>query len=152
MTISCAKEFHALLESRRSALVDLASLAVCRTPGLKPYSRADMEQIIAGLLAAIFEALEEGSRETLNFFVETVIPGLIQNGETVSTIVHGTLVFISCVTMDVSQSLQPEHRDEVIPWLANFWGEYVSALVVSGIQASHDLDGPGSGAQATSSE
>jgi hypothetical protein len=29
----------------------------------------------------------------------------------------------------------------VIPWLANFWGEYVSALVESGVLASQDLDG-----------
>jgi len=143
--ISCAKEFRALLQSRRTELVDLATLAVSRTPGLKAYTRVDMEQIISGLLAAIVEALEESSREQLTFFVETVIPGLIQNGESLSTIVHGTLVFITCVTADVSLSLQPEHRDEVIPWLANFWGEYASALVASGFRALQE--GPPSGFQ-----
>jgi hypothetical protein len=104
-----------------------------------------MEQIISGLLAALGEALEERTREQLTFFVETVIPGLIQNGESLSTIVHGTLVFLTCVTADVSLCLEPEHRDEVIPWLANFWGEYVSALVASGNRAIEE--GPPSGVQ-----
>lgn len=139
--LSCAKEFRALLESRQVALVDLATIAVARTPGLKPYTRSDMEQIISGLLAAVFEALEERGREQLDFFVETVIPGLIHNGESVSTIVHGTQLFISCVTADVSQTIPAEHRDEVIPWLANFWAEYLSALVESAVLASQDLDG-----------
>jgi hypothetical protein len=134
--ISCAQEFRDLLESRRTSLVDFAELAVARTPGLKPYSRAEMEQIIAGLLSAIFEALEARGRDQLDYFCETVIPGLVKGGEPLSNIVHGTLVFITCVTADVSHYIDPEHRDEAIPWLSNFWGEYVAGLVEAGTRAA----------------
>src|SRR5687768_5389329 len=69
--------------SRRDAYVQHTLAASTRQPapeGAMQLGQRDVEQMIDGFLALLHEALTTDSRDIRTFFLETVIPGLIQSG------------------------------------------------------------------------
>lgn len=136
---SIQPKIAAHVRSRRDAYVQhtLAATALQPAPaGATPLGQRDIEQMIDGFLALLNEALTTDSRDIRTFFLETVIPGLIQSGTPAPGIIGGVVGFAVFVSGDAAEGVGPEDRPAVSQWFSQFWSEYVTDMVRVSTEAS----------------
>jgi hypothetical protein len=84
----------------------------------------------------LVEALEGRRPETRTFFLETVIPGLLQSGMELGAVVHTTATWSMLVLDHVTPLLPPEVRGEAARWLAVFLGAWTADIARVGSRAT----------------
>nr|QVV57682.1 hypothetical protein [Myxococcales bacterium] len=106
-------------------------------PGMGPGALTDndLDQMVTGYIAMLREAAEGRSRETFHFYIETIFPGMVASGLKISSLIYSTVVYCDYVFAEVCVHLRPELREEVIPWLANFFAEYTVEVVSNSLTA-----------------
>jgi hypothetical protein len=128
-----------LLESRRPRLVELGLRAANSIPGGKQYTHHDIEQMVAGFITIMVEAIEERGKETWSYFMEGLIPGMIASGDTVPNLLYGNELFLVCLIAEISQTVAVEHREEVTLWMAKFCAEYIADVSRNATNAIREL-------------
>ncbi len=134
--LSCAAEVIETIQSRRSDLIQLGVLTTQTTPELGALTQSDVEQIVAGYSAILIEALEGQSRETFEFYTETVIAGAVAKGDTVQAIMKSITTFNILVMSYLAQHLPPKLHTEIIPFLARLGAEFAVAVMQTALSAS----------------
>lgn len=125
--------------ARRDAYVQHTVAATTLQPapeGATALGQRDIEQMIDGFLALLNEALTSDSRDIRTFFLETVIPGLIQSGSPAPGIIGGVVGFAVFISGDALTAAAPEDRAAVSQWFAQFWSDYVTDMVRVSMEAS----------------
>lgn len=124
------------IEARRAELIQLGVLTTKTTPELGALTHLDVEQIVAGYSAMLIEALEGQSRDTFNFYTETVIAGAVAKGDTVQAIIKSITTFNIFAASHLALNLRPELHNEVIPFLARLGAEFTVAVLQTALSAS----------------
>jgi hypothetical protein len=133
--LRCADDLVALIEARLPNFVQLAASAVSQTPGLSQYTETDLRQMVVGFAKILTDRVKEEGGESMAFFMDTVIPGLIANGEELPRIIHTSMLFLGCIVADLSQQVAVESRPEFNLWIGGFCADYLTAMVTSGMSA-----------------
>jgi hypothetical protein len=130
MNESTRRAVSDFLRSRKDRHVAFAAAAVASNPGQGQgaFSDAELGQMVDGFVAVIAEGLEGKSRETREFFMETVIPGLIASGSPAPTIIHTVMGWTVRLIADLQAGYEGPDRAEVVDWLAGFFGAYVADI------------------------
>jgi hypothetical protein len=131
--LSCAKEFLAVIEARRPALIECARIAREATPGMTEYTPADLEQMVAGFVALVSEAALGTGSETFDFFMDTVVPGMLAAGDSLPTMMHGGTAYSNLFIAEVSRHIAAEHYDEISRWMGIFIARYIVGIMNKGL-------------------
>jgi hypothetical protein len=131
--LTCAKEVLAVLVDRLDAQIALGQRIVAMSGELTDLTPDDVKQMAVGFQQVLTEAVLGQEKTIFKFFTETVISGVRAQGQSPETIIRISVVFITSVVADLMRSVAPEHRDELIPWLATFTGDYISAAMVTAL-------------------
>ncbi|WP_157069063.1 hypothetical protein [Sandaracinus amylolyticus] len=127
-----------MLEASRDALVATATRAVDREPlqGAPSYSRDDLAQMVDGFLHVLRERADARSDDAYEFYIDTVIPGLVAQGSSPESIVHGTVAWCARVMVLATRGLP--HPDDTVEldWLAAFFAGYVRDIANSAFRAA----------------
>jgi hypothetical protein len=102
-----------------------------RNPGLpiKPYKMDDMLQLTEGFIAMMREDLEGGSKAIWETYMNTVFPGVLAQGQPLSALV-GQITMNAVICYNVTMRYaSPEHRDQMGPWLTNWYVAWNSEIV-----------------------
>ena len=134
--LSCAKELLAVIEARRPALVECARIAREATPGMAEYTPADLEQMVSGFVALVSEAALGTGSETFDFFIATVVPGMIDSGDSLLTMMHGGFAFSNLFIAEVCRHIAAEHYEEASRWLGIFIAKYIVCITSTGISVT----------------
>jgi hypothetical protein len=129
-----AVELVELLRAHREAYIEITRIATTSNPGRLQAELTDQDrkQIVDGFLAVLTEALEDRGSDTRNFFLSTVIPGLVNSGEDISMIIQQTVSWSLHVTADVGRCLSDENRQEGVAWIAQFLATYTGDVARAG--------------------
>lgn len=131
-----------IFQSKRDRWVQAAMLAMTQNVQAIPEAQApvnetDLNQMVDGFLSLLVEALEERPPETMNFYLETVIPGLVAMGGAFHGIVHTVVGWMTYVVVEVVAVLPAEHKEEATAWLSRFFAGYVAEIARIGSEAQH---------------
>ncbi|MDC3954538.1 hypothetical protein [Polyangium jinanense] len=99
----------------------------------KDYQRQDLHQIIAGYVAIMSEALVEDSNEKRTFYLETVIPGLVTNGETLPKLLYGAASVSLIISMDVMHAFPSASPRNLSDWVADYFASFLRDMMASAI-------------------
>jgi hypothetical protein len=127
------------LRNLRESLVDHAVTAVALQP--KPsrneFLRSDLEQMVEGTFTALEEFFEEGPGPFWKMYMETVIPGILANGDEMPNILRTMVVFdmLAASTLDRALEGNPA-REQARQEFARFCAAWLSAA--SGVTISRE--------------
>ncbi|MDI1477093.1 hypothetical protein [Polyangium sp. y55x31] len=117
-----AREF---LDAYTAAIPDAAQAlldSLNKDPTRKgQYKLDDMAQVLQGGLAMAREYLEQGTTEIRDTYVNTVIPGMIAQGETPEMVVSQSYFAGIIQTVSIFAKIRPEFRREATEFWA-WWG------------------------------
>jgi hypothetical protein len=127
---SYAPVLVSLLAERRPYYVEVAPIVIGQNPEVDPgrYTQTDLAQFVGGIVACMTEALEERGRETIDFYLGSVIPAVIAAGETLASVNHASIGLFVYIAGDVAEHCPHEHRGECMRWLSKFCADYVAAV------------------------
>ncbi|MDI1477092.1 hypothetical protein [Polyangium sp. y55x31] len=145
--LQLARFIQANVEKYTDALVRAVELTQA-----KDYQRQDLQQIIAGYVAIMSEALVEESSEKRTFYLETVIPGLVTNGEALPKLLYGAASVSLIISMDVMHgfpSASPTASpSELSDWVADYFASFLRDMMGSALTTA--MQNPGLLAQMAS--
>lgn len=88
----------------------------------------DVAQMVDGFLVLLDEELTAGPKERRAFFVETVIPSLIQAGMEPWALLRGSTQFSIVLAHGIASAAAPEDRDAAIARLSGFFAGYLEEM------------------------
>jgi hypothetical protein len=122
-------------EPRQEELVDLTVRCVLASVNAKDIE-ATAQQSARGFVSLFLEHLRGGATPTRDFWLETLFPSLLAQGETVPNLVRtGTMINVA-FALQIVPALPAEARAEASAWLARFLGELQADVVRVCMEAS----------------
>lgn len=98
-------------------------------------SDEDLRQMVDGFLGILDEELSGTRSERRTFFVETVIPSLVEKGVDPWGVVAGSTYFSVVVACELVGRVSVEERVAATTRLGNFFAGYVTQLGRVGVEA-----------------
>ena len=128
-----AEQLLAGFRSRAPELLALARDVVGATQEMGPerYTDHELQQLLNGFQTLVAEALADAGTENFDLFIETAIPGLVAEGQSMESLAHAAATFGVLVSLQLAEGVAPEHRPVADRWLAGFFGRYVRAVAAS---------------------
>jgi hypothetical protein len=118
------------LRARRGHYVRVvvAMIAEGAGGGGATHGEAEADQMVAGILSLLTEALEGGGGDVRAFYLETLIPSLVASGSPPAAVISGAVRFSMLLAADASGHLPAESREAAMQWFARFYGDYLAEL------------------------
>ncbi|MDI1431905.1 MULTISPECIES: hypothetical protein [Polyangium] len=126
--LQLARFIQANVEKYTDALVRAVELTQA-----KDYRREDLKQIIAGYVAIMSEALVEKSNDKRSFYLETVIPGLVTNGEALPKLLYGAASVSLIISMDVMHGFPSASPSDLSDWVADYFASFLRDMMGSAL-------------------
>ena len=95
----------------------------------RTYSPEEIRQMSGGFAALLDEAVQQRGTEVRTLYFETLLPGLVAQGFTLSAIIEWNATYMSILSCEALLALAPEHRGAATLWLARFTGRYLGDIV-----------------------
>jgi hypothetical protein len=99
------------------------------------YTVEDIAQMMLGVHAMMAERLGEGNGEVYDTYINTVIPGILAQGEKLSVLVRYVALNGMMSSHSIAPLLSSEHRDAGVAFVQNWWAEHVCDIVAQQEQA-----------------
>jgi len=118
------------MRSRRERLIDGLKVALTEGNKLKnELVREDHSQLTEGLLSVVEEGLQGRSAERRTFYVETVVPGLMDRGATPEVLERALRQWTQRTTQEVVQALEPAaDQRQAQAWMEAFFSGLVDEM------------------------
>lgn len=118
----------ATLMGRRDHYVELATRPADPSAGESTLGTRDVAQMIDGFLALLVEGLQGESRETRDFFLETLIPSLVPAHMSAADLLSEVTGYAILLSGDAVAALPEAEREDGRRWFADFFRDYVRDL------------------------
>src|SRR5262245_37708948 len=105
-----------LFATRNEALTNAAMKAFSSNPSVPPgsFTQQDARQLVGGMHAIFSEILEERGKDTYAFYLETVVPSMVAQGESVASMMYTIMFWVVLAVDEFSRHSDPKFRDEII--------------------------------------
>ena len=142
--LQLARFLQANIEKYTDALVRAVALTQARD-----YRREDLHQIIVGYVAILCESLTEDTRDKRSFYLETVIPGLVMNGETLPKLVYGSSSVSFIISGDILRNFKTDAPEPLADWVADYFASFLRDMMASALATVEPMRSTPSGRTAT---
>jgi hypothetical protein len=98
------------------------------------YSLEDCEQMMRAGAAMIEEDLAGTGNDTKDAYLQTVIPGALAQGTTLSSLAAIISLVAIKVNTDLIPRMKPEHRERGGMFLAQWYARWIGLVVAAGLE------------------
>jgi len=130
-----AREFLDIWQARKLRIAEVVLEACQQNEDLpvRSYSLEDMVQIFEGFIAMISEALEGKSSDIRDTYMNSVIPGLLAQGQPLSGVVGQVTMNAVLVYNEIVPHASEAHRAQIATYLTNWYVKFNADIVQIGI-------------------
>jgi hypothetical protein len=121
------ERLRALLPAHRATAIAAASIPRPSAPTGAAGSD-DVVQMVDGFLGLLDEELTPGPKERRAFFLETVIPSLVQTGLDPWALLQGSIYFSIVLCHGLASAAAPADHDAAVARLGHFFAGYLEDM------------------------
>lgn len=138
--MSTSQHVAEFLGSRLDPYTDFAVKAVAQNPEQQgKFERGDLEQMVTGFVQVTLDTLADRPSEARAFYLDTVIPGLVEGGSDVGAIVKTVTGWIVLVTDDFQRHYANEDKDAAVELLSDVLSTWNADLARAAVHAQAEL-------------
>jgi hypothetical protein len=131
-----ASEFLEVFKGRKVPVAEVVLRGIQQNPDLpvKEYSVDDLVQMTDGFIAMMAESLEGRSTEIRDTYVNSVIPGILAQGQPLASFVGQITMNCVLIYNELIPYVSSEHREKAGWFLINWMVQYNSDIVRIGLE------------------
>ena len=104
------------------------------------YKLEDFVQMLQGSNVMVAEYLEHGTRQILDDFIATVVPGIISQGESLEMFISQATFTEAILTITIFSKIKPKYRKEAGAFWAQWNMMYFRDAVKAGYEAVQGMN------------